>query len=156
MSGRVVQKRQSGSAKAADLLEESLKTPLPNPLKKHRRIVASLRSQRCGSFSDVRTEVLQSAEQTEVWRQAAHRTFGTLGSEADRLTVQAAAVHALRLGDNPSALFIETLRHSERITDADEDEGRRRLRELGAVKAGAVLAKLGIDAHTLLQRIEPS
>src|SRR5690242_19419287 len=108
MSDDPVQKRQKGSVKVADLLGEPLKNPLPNHLKKPRRIVAS---QRYGSFSEVRKEVLQSASATEDWRLAAYQCFGTLGSEACRLTVQAAAVHALRFGRNPPALFVETRRH---------------------------------------------
>ncbi len=154
MSHRMVQKRPRGGLKTAGLLEEPLKKPLQNPLKKHRRIVAS---QRCGSFADIRTEVLQSAADIEAWRLAAMERFGTFGREADRLIVQAAAVHALRLGKNPPALFVETLRHPERITIDDEDEGRRRLRELSAGDRShpSYLAELGINATRIFRRVDP-
>lgn len=52
------------------------------------------------------------------------------GSEAERLQVVAAAVHALRVGEEPCKLFVWLLRHQtwEVITQEDEDQARQRLR----------------------------
>jgi len=53
------------------------------------------------------------------------------GGEAEQLNVVAAAVHARRVGQAPCRLFVALLRDRrwEVITQEDEDQARRRLRE---------------------------
>jgi len=53
------------------------------------------------------------------------------GGEAEQLNVVAAAVHARRVGQAPCRLFVALLRDRrwEVITQADEDQARRLLRE---------------------------
>jgi hypothetical protein len=83
------------------------------------------------TLRDVQPEDLRDLERLLVLHhQAAMRGWVTW-SEADRLNVVAAAVHARRVGQEPCRLFVALLRDRrwEVITQEDEDTAHRWLRE---------------------------
>lgn len=90
-----------------------------------------------GAYAEVTEQTLRSDEDLESWFQAGKR-FKVLGSQCDRLRVFMAAEHALRIGDNPAALFVDTLRKRrwQVLTSADEDAAQARLRRLEARERG--------------------
>lgn len=101
-----------------------------------------------GSFQEVTADMLRDPAALEAWRLASYHRFGSFGSEADKIMVQSAAAHALRIaGDegNPAALFIETVRHPDRITAGDEDEGRRRAVDQGERQRGRIEQRRDAD-----------
>jgi hypothetical protein len=132
-----VDKRHDGQNLAVPLKEVDLEPfqEMQDPEPAQRRPTGAWHGQKNtetkATLRDVQPEDLRDLERLlALHHQAAMRGWVTW-SEADRLNVVAAAVHARRVGQEPCRLFVALLRDRrwEVITQEDEDTAHRWLRE---------------------------